>query len=179
VTPRATPRLTAYAALAALGLIGALALRRPELAVVAAAIALVLGLGLTRSAPQVRVGFSVDEERALEGDDVHAELVLRAESGVDRLGWRSPCPAGSSRRLRPAAAVHLRRTTSVLPLRLQGRWGSWVDGDVRLRLGLLRGFAEAGRAAASAADPAARRGVAGCLARRDAHGDGEEGGPRA
>lgn len=132
---RATPRLTAYAALAALGLLGALALRRPELVAVAAPFALVLGLGLSRSAPEIRVGFELDEERALEGDDVHAELVLRAETSVDRLEVALALPWGLE--LVDAAlplAFHLPAGDErVLALRLQGRWGSWVVGDVRLR----------------------------------------------
>lgn len=135
MTPRATPRLTTYAALAALGLLGALALRRPELVAVAAPFALVLAGGLTRRAPQVRVGFTVDEERALEGDEMHAELVLRAESRVDRLEVVLACPDGVDL-VEPVLplAVHLGNDDErVLPLRLRGRWGSWVVGDVRLR----------------------------------------------
>lgn len=135
MTPRATPRLTTYAALAALGLLGALATRRPELVAVAAPFALVLVGGLTRRAPQVRVGFTLDGERALEGDEVHAELVLRAESRVDRLEVVLACPDGVDL-VEPVLplAVHLGNDDErVLPLQLRGRWGSWVVGDVRLR----------------------------------------------
>lgn len=135
MTTQATARLTGYAALAALALFAALALRRPELVAVAAPFALVLGLGLTRRPPDVRVGFTVAEERALEGDDVHGELVLRTDSGVDRLEVMLALPDG----LELAGselphAVHLRPGEErVLPLRLRGRWGAWVVGDVRLR----------------------------------------------
>ncbi len=135
MTARATPRLTAYAILAALGMLGALAVRRPELVAVAAPFALVLGLGLLRSPPPVRIGFTVAEERVLEGDDVHAELVIRSETGVDRLEVMLALPAGID--LVDGGlprAVRLRAGEErVLPLLLRGRWGSWVLGDVRLR----------------------------------------------
>ena len=56
VTRTGSPRLIGYASLAAVGLVGALALRRPELAVVAAPFALLLAIG-TRMAREPR--FSV------------------------------------------------------------------------------------------------------------------------
>ena len=46
MTPYASPRLVPYLGLAALGLIAALALRRPELVVIAAPFALVVAAGL-------------------------------------------------------------------------------------------------------------------------------------
>ena len=46
VTRTGSPRIVGYASLAAVGLIGALALRRPELAVAAAPFALILAIGL-------------------------------------------------------------------------------------------------------------------------------------
>ncbi len=49
MTRTGNPRLVGYAALAALGLLGALALRRPELAIVAAPFALVLAIGCART----------------------------------------------------------------------------------------------------------------------------------
>ena len=50
VTRAGNPRLLGYAALAAIGMVGALALRRPELAIVAAPFALVLVVGNARAA---------------------------------------------------------------------------------------------------------------------------------
>ena len=60
---RSSPRLAGYAVLVAVGLVTALALRRPELAVVAAPFALLLAFGtaLARD-PQLEVDFSLDEE---------------------------------------------------------------------------------------------------------------------
>ncbi len=71
----------------------------------------------------------------LEGDDVHAELVIRSETGVDRLEVMLALPAGID--LVDGGlprAVRLRAGEErVMPLLLRGRWGSWVLGDVRLR----------------------------------------------
>ena len=66
MTRSASPRVAAYASLAAIGLLAALGLRRPELAVLAApfAVALALGLRLDRE-PLLGVWLSVARERAL------------------------------------------------------------------------------------------------------------------
>ena len=61
------PRLLGYAALAALGMVGALALRRPELAIVAGPFALVLVAGTRGSDPGVEAELALDTERTLEG----------------------------------------------------------------------------------------------------------------
>ena len=58
VTRTGSPRIVGYAALAALGLIGGLALRRPELAVVAAPFALILAIGLRSAREPGRLGRS-------------------------------------------------------------------------------------------------------------------------
>jgi len=135
VTPRATPRLTAYAVLVALGLVAALGARRAELAVAAVPFALVLALGLTRPAPRVRVGFSIPDERALEGDDIPTTVDIDAETSLARLEVRHVLP--------PAVEI----VDDALPLALslqagesrelnvafRARWGSWTVGDLRVR----------------------------------------------
>jgi uncharacterized protein (DUF58 family) len=80
------PRLVGYAALAALGLVGALAVRRPELAIVAAPFALILVLG-TRGAtdPGVSVELALASERTIEGAEVEAVCTVRSERPVERL----------------------------------------------------------------------------------------------
>jgi uncharacterized protein (DUF58 family) len=95
VKRRASPRLPGYALVAALGLVGALALRRPELALVAAPFALVLTLA-TRLArePELELDFAVEGERTLEGADVDAEVIVRAASAIDRLELRLELPPG-------------------------------------------------------------------------------------
>ena len=90
----ADPRLHAYAAFAATALVAALALRRAELAAVAAPFALLVALGVAAAAPDVRAWFELDRERALEQDELDATLTVRSASGVDRLEIGVPLPAG-------------------------------------------------------------------------------------
>ncbi|MDQ3670556.1 MAG: hypothetical protein M3377_09810, partial [Actinomycetota bacterium] len=86
MTRRGSPRLEGHAILAAVGLVAALALRRPELAIVAAPFAVVLAIGLQLARePRFDVRFTLAGERTVEGAVVDAELVVRAESAVDRL----------------------------------------------------------------------------------------------
>ena len=86
MTPSASPRATAYAGLAALFLFAALAIRRPELAVLAAPFALLpaLGLALARP-PEVRVWLTLERPTALEHDELELELVVASERPVERL----------------------------------------------------------------------------------------------
>lgn len=86
MTRTASPRLVGYAALSAVGLVAALALRRPELAVVAAPFALFLAIG-TRAArePRISVGLELGSERALEGTGVGAVVTLETDRAIDRL----------------------------------------------------------------------------------------------
>ena len=65
VTRTASPRLLGYAALAAVGLVAALALRRPELAIVAAPFALLLAIG-TRVAREPTASRSTSTWRTSE-----------------------------------------------------------------------------------------------------------------
>ena len=69
----ASPKLGAYAGLAALGLLAALTLGRPELAVLAAPFALILFAGLAAARePELLVWLELDKERAVEGDIVRS-----------------------------------------------------------------------------------------------------------
>ena len=81
-----TPKLPAYAGLAALALLAALATRRPELVVVAAPFALcaALGLLLVRS-PQVDAEVELGAERVLEGDELDVRVTLSADVGAERV----------------------------------------------------------------------------------------------
>jgi uncharacterized protein (DUF58 family) len=94
VTRAGNPRLLGYAALAALGLLGALALRRPELAVVAAPFALVLAIGSRTRDPGVEVAFAMTAGRTLEGADEAATLTVRTARTVDRLELLLDLPHG-------------------------------------------------------------------------------------
>ena len=133
----ASPRVTAYAVLAAAGLIGALAARRPELAVLAApfAVTLALGLRLDRE-PRVGVWISLGRERALERDELPLVLELNSEAPVERLELLLVVPDG----LELAdgenpIAIRLGRDderTLALTLRCL-RWGNYDLGEIRLR----------------------------------------------
>jgi uncharacterized protein (DUF58 family) len=95
VSRRASPRLVGYAAIAAVGLLAALALRRPELALAAAPFALLLALGTTAARdPAVEVEITVATERTLEGVEVETELAIRAAARVDRLELLLELPDG-------------------------------------------------------------------------------------
>jgi uncharacterized protein (DUF58 family) len=95
VTRAGNSRITGYAALAAVGLVGALTLRRPELAIVAAPFALLLVAG-TRGAtdPRVEAELAVASERTLEGDEVSAVCTVRAERAVERIELLLELPRG-------------------------------------------------------------------------------------
>ena len=136
VTRAGNPRLVGYAALAALGLLGALALRRPELAIVAAPFALLLAVGTRARDPAVEVVFAMDAERTLEGAEVEATLILRAQRAVDRVEVLLELPRSVEVVDGQAArAIRLRageeREIDVL-LRCT-RWGSYRLGGVRVR----------------------------------------------
>jgi uncharacterized protein (DUF58 family) len=81
-----TPKLGAYAGLAALALLAGLATRRPELVVVAAPFALMAALGLLLARrPRIDAEVEVGAERALEGDEVDVRVMLAAEVGAERV----------------------------------------------------------------------------------------------
>ena len=86
MTRSGSPRIAGYAFLAAAGLVGALALRRPELVVLAAPFATVLAVGLSLARdPRVEGAIELGTDRTIEGSDVQATVSLRAAAGVDRL----------------------------------------------------------------------------------------------
>lgn len=137
MTRRGTARVEGYAVLAALLLLGALALRRPELAIVAAPFALVLAAGttLTRN-PRITGRLVPSASRTLEGDDVEAELTLEADTAVGRVEVFLELPAG-------VEAVEGDRAFALsldageeqaVPLAFRcTRWGVFDVGHVQLR----------------------------------------------
>ncbi len=137
MTRTGSPRLLGYAALAAVGLVGALALRRPELAVIAAPFALLVAVG-TRAAhePRVVVELTLAVDRALEGAAFDAVVGVEADRAVDRLELVLELPPGvdvvdGSR----ARAMRLRAGASRdLELRLRcTRWGVFDLGRINIR----------------------------------------------
>jgi uncharacterized protein (DUF58 family) len=137
VRPSPSPRVTAYAGLAALFLLAALGLRRPELAVLALPFALPLALGLRLArAPKLRVQVEVERATALEQDELEVQLTVSSESPVERLELVLVVPDGLEV-VSGASAQSLRlgwedERTLELTLRC-GRWGNYEIGDVRLR----------------------------------------------
>ena len=145
MTPAASPRATAYAGLAALFLFAALAIRRPELAVVAAPFALLpaLGLALARP-PEVRVWLTLERPTALEQEELELVLTVASERPVERLELLLGLPEGLEL-VSGDRALSLRlgwedERTITLQLRCV-RWGKYQVGDLRLRardrIGLL------------------------------------------
>jgi uncharacterized protein (DUF58 family) len=95
VTRTGSPRALGYAAIAATGLVGALALRRPELALVAAPFALLLAIGLrTTRDPGVDVELALHAERTMEGDGVSLTADVSVEHAVDRMEILVDLPDG-------------------------------------------------------------------------------------
>ncbi|MBA3402087.1 MAG: DUF58 domain-containing protein, partial [Actinobacteria bacterium] len=136
MTRRGSPRLEGYAILAAIGLVAALALRRPELAVAAAPFALVLAIGLQLARePGLDVRFTVAGERTVEGADVEAEIVVRTESSVDRLELLLDLPKGVEVEGEDAVAVRLRTGEErTIPVQLRcSRWGVYEVGMIEVR----------------------------------------------
>jgi len=80
------PKLVAYTALAALGLIAGLAARLPELVVLAAPFALVPTFGvLLARAPEVDASVAIERERVLEGEELDVTVGLATARGAERV----------------------------------------------------------------------------------------------
>jgi uncharacterized protein (DUF58 family) len=145
MTPSASPRVTAYAVLTALFLLAALAVRRPEPALLTLPFALTLALGLRLARPpELRVWVELDRERALEGDEVLVELTVATERPVERLELQVALRPGlevvSGHAVQSLRLGWGDERTLELGLRCE-RWGNYDIGDLRLRardrLGLL------------------------------------------
>ena len=135
--PHASPRVTAYAALTALFLLAALALRRSELAVLALPFALPLAVGLRLSQPPaVRAWVTLERERALEHDELGVEVTVASDLPIERLELLLVVPDGLTV-VAGSAASSLRlgwEDERVLELRLRcDRWGNFDVGELRLR----------------------------------------------
>ena len=137
MTPLASPRLLPYIGLAAVGLIAALFLRRAELVVIAAPFAVLVGAGLLlEGRPRVRAWLAVDQSRALEGDEIDAELVVRSEAHIERLELHAIVPPDLevTDGVNPVSLRLGAAEERALQLRLRCvRWGAAELGDIRLR----------------------------------------------
>jgi uncharacterized protein (DUF58 family) len=140
------PKLVAYTALAALGLIAGLAARLPELVVLAAPFALVPAFGvLLARAPEVEASVRIDRERVLEGEELDVTVGLAPDRGAERIDVLLELPhvlqvvdGGNPR------SIHLpegRPRELVFRVRCD-RWGGYRVGRTYLRardpFGVLR-----------------------------------------
>jgi uncharacterized protein (DUF58 family) len=135
VTRYASPKLAGYAGLVGAALLGALALRRPELVALAGAFALPLALSLAfQRAPRLRIEAALGGERALQGDEVTLSFELEGDP-VERLELLADVPYGigveeGSRR----SVLRLAREEQTVELGLRcERWGAYVLGGALVR----------------------------------------------
>jgi uncharacterized protein (DUF58 family) len=142
VSALGSPRLPAYAALAAAGLVAGLALGRVEPVALAAPFVLALVAAVAGRKPEVSVRVSLDRDRALEGNEVTATIELSSTDGVDRLELLVPLRPGLSVEGGAARALVLRpgeERTLELTLRCE-RWGNFSVGPLLVRARDLLGL---------------------------------------
>jgi uncharacterized protein (DUF58 family) len=137
VTRAATPKLGAYAGLAALGLLAGLVLGRPEVVALAAPFALVVCLGaLAARRPDLEVAVELDRERALEGDEIGVRIDLDSELGLTEVEVKLEVPSGL-RVVEGENPVALRvppnRPAAVVVKLRAEHWGAYVVGEVAIR----------------------------------------------
>ena len=146
MTRWASPKLAAYAGLSAVGLLTALVFARPELVALTAPFLLALAAGLALATPpRLEVEVTLDAQRALEGDEVGARIMLRAATPVDRLDLYLRLPAGLevTEGSNPVA-LHLRAGEErELEVKLRAtNWGAHVLGPTYARAHDPLGFLE-------------------------------------
>jgi uncharacterized protein (DUF58 family) len=132
----ATSKVGAYAGLAALGLLAALATGLPELVVLAAPFAISLGLGLLLVRdPELDAKVMLERDHVLEGEEIGATIELTVAKGAERVELLLDIPPvlvttpeyPRLLRLRDGeeSAYHLRVKCS--------RWGAYGFGRLQLR----------------------------------------------
>ena len=137
MTRRGSPRLGAYTGLAAFGLAAALVLGLPELVVLVAPFALLLGVGLVAGRPpELDLAGALERGRALEGETVAFRLTVGSERPVERLELFLPLAPGlDPEEATNPVAVRLgagEERELELPIRCT-RWGGYLPGLVHLR----------------------------------------------
>jgi uncharacterized protein (DUF58 family) len=136
LTRAALPKLAGYAGLVGAALLGALALRRPELVAVAGAFALPLALALAfERAPSLRLTAELERERTLQGDELTLTVDVEGDP-VERLELLIDVPAGLAVvDGSPRVVLRLGHDQDrSLDLRLRAqRWGAYLLGGLRVR----------------------------------------------
>ena len=137
MTRAASPKLGAYAGLAALGLLAALVLGLPELVLLAAPFALVLALGtLQVRVARIDVEVELDRERALEGELLDVWIRFGPNDGAEQIDVLLELPPGLEveEGTNPSTLRLVAGEERVLPLRLRCvRWGAFSLGRIHLR----------------------------------------------
>jgi len=141
MTHFASPRIVAYAGVAAFALLVGLAVGRVELVALAApfALAAAVGASLGRD-PGVSATLALDRDRALEGEEAVVRVELHAPADVDRVDLLLQVsdelqPTGGN----PRSVVVPRERTLELTLPCR-RWGAFAVGPLLLRAGDRLGF---------------------------------------
>ena len=132
----ATPKLGAYAGLAALGLLGGLALGRPEVVALGAPFAFVAAGGLLAARiPRLYVRLRADRDRLLEGDELELTLDVDCDWPVSELSVHLAVPSGLAlAEGRNPVSVRVDEDGRALRLLLRAdRWGGYVVGNITLR----------------------------------------------
>jgi uncharacterized protein (DUF58 family) len=135
MTLSASPRLQTYAALAAVGLVVALAAGRPELAALAVPFVLLVAIGLAGAAPVALDGvLRLERERALEGEQVGARVTVRAGGSSARVELHLPTTARLHTDPTPIAFWLPRGERREVRFELAvGRWGVHRAGPAVVR----------------------------------------------
>ena len=136
MTRSPSPKVGAYAGLAALGLLAAVSLRLPELVLLAAPFAVVATLSaLQVRTPRIEVDVELDRERALEGELLDVSIRFAPGEAVERLDVLLELPAGLEMEGGDnPSTLRLEGGERLLSLRLRcARWGAFRLGRVHLR----------------------------------------------
>jgi len=136
-----SPRIVAYAGLAAFALVAGLVVGRVELVALAApfALAAVIGASLVRD-PAVEASLELDRDRALEGDVVPLAVQLSSPTGADRVELLLTAPGELVVQGGHARALALSGTREVDVSLRCARWGAFAVGPVLLRVSDRLGF---------------------------------------
>jgi uncharacterized protein (DUF58 family) len=137
MTRSASPKLGAYAGIAALGLLAALTLRLPELVLFATPFALIAAVSALRvREPCVDAAVDLDRGRALEGESLDVSIRLSASDAIGRMDVLLELPAGIDldEGINPSTIRLDGVEEQVRQLRLRcATWGAFRLGRVHLR----------------------------------------------
>ncbi len=134
MTRYTAPRVAAYAALAAAGLIAGLALGRVEAVALAAPFVLALVAVAAEREPRVDVDLSLDRERALEGEEVTATIDVSSADRPTRLDVLLTLPDHLSAENNAAVGLLVGKEPQRFVMAIQcERWGARSVGPALLR----------------------------------------------